>query len=152
MFTKTEFKQLLSEKILILDGAMGTEIQKHNLSEEDFRGNLFTDWDIELKGNNDLLNLTKPELIRAIHQDFVDAGSDIIETNTFNSNSISQSDYGLDEYTYKLNYEGASLAKNIASKSSKKILVAGVLGPTNRTASLSPDVADPAERNIKTSI
>ena len=119
MFTKTEFKQLLSEKILILDGAMGTEIQKQNLSEEDFRGNLFTDWDIELKGNNDLLNLTKPELIRAIHQDFVDAGSDIIETNTFNSNSISQSDYGLDEYTYKLNYEGASLAKNIASKSSK---------------------------------
>ena len=101
MFTKTEFKQLLSEKILILDGAMGTEIQKHNLSEEDFRGNLFTDWDIELKGNNDLLNLTKPELIKAIHQDFVDAGSDIIETNTFNSNSISQSDYGLDEYTYK---------------------------------------------------
>ena len=147
MFTKTEFKQLLSEKILILDGAMGTEIQKHNLSEEDFRGNLFTDWDIELKGNNDLLNLTKPELIRAIHQDFVDAGSDIIETNTFNSNSISQSDYGLDEYTYKLNYEGASLAKNIASKSSKKILVAGVLGPTNRTASLSPDVTDPAARN-----
>ena len=147
MFTKTEFKQLLSEKILILDGAMGTEIQKHNLSEEDFRGNLFTDWDIELKGNNDLLNLTKPELIRAIHQDFVDAGSDIIETNTFNSNSISQSDYGLDEYTYKLNYEGASLAKNIASKSSKKILVAGVLGPTNRTASLSPDVTDPSARN-----
>ena len=85
MFTKTEFKQLLSEKILILDGAMGTEIQKHNLPEEDFRGNLFTDWDIELKGNNDLLNLTKPELIRTIHQDFVDAGSDIIETNTFNS-------------------------------------------------------------------
>ena len=148
MFTKTDFKELLSSKILILDGAMGTEIQKHKLSEEDFRGDAFKDWKFELKGNNDLLTLTKPELIRTIHQEFVDAGSDIIETNTFNSNGISQSDYGLEEYTYKLNFEGASIAKDVASKSIRKVLVAGVIGPTNRTASLSPDVTDPSARNI----
>ena len=126
---------------------MGTEIQKHGLLEKDFRGDKFIDWDIELKGNNDLLTLTKPDLIKQIHQNFIDAGSDIIETNTFNSNNTSQSDYGLGELTYKLNFEGAALAKSVASKSSKKILVAGVLGPTNRTASLSPDVEDPSARN-----
>ncbi len=137
----------MAERILILDGAMGTEIQKHKLSEEDFRGKLFQEYDVELKGNNDLLTLTKPDLIKNIHQEFVEAGSDIIETNTFNSNSTSQSDYGLEELTYKLNYEGAKLAKDVASKAGKKILVAGVIGPTNRTASLSPDVTDPAARN-----
>ncbi len=147
MFTKTEFKKLLAERILILDGAMGTEIQKHKLSEEDFRSDLFADWDIDLKGNNDLLTLTKPALIKNIHRDFVDAGSDIIETNTFNSNGTSQSDYGLEEFSYKLNFEGAKLAKEIASEAEKKVLVAGVIGPTNRTASLSPDVTDPAARN-----
>ena len=137
----------MTERILILDGAMGTEIQKHKLSEEDFRGKLFQEYDVELKGNNDLLTLTKPDLIKNIHQEFVEAGSDIIETNTFNSNSTSQSDYGLEEFTYKLNYEGAKLAKDVASKAGKKILVAGVIGPTNRTASLSPDVTDPSARN-----
>ena len=137
----------MTERILILDGAMGTEIQKHKLSEEDFRGKLFQEYDVELKGNNDLLTLTKPDLIKNIHQEFVEAGSDIIETNTFNSNSTSQSDYGLEELTYKLNYEGAKLAKDVASKAGKKILVAGVIGPTNRTASLSPDVTDPSARN-----
>ena len=115
----------MAERILILDGAMGTEIQKHKLLEEDFRGKLFQEYDIELKGNNDLLTLTKPDLIKNIHQEFVEAGSDIIETNTFNSNSTSQSDYGLEELTYKLNFEGAKLAKDVASKAGKKILVAG---------------------------
>ena len=147
MFTKTEFKKLLKEKILILDGAMGTEIQKHKLSEEDFRGDLFSEWNIELQGNNDLLTLTKPDLIRNIHNDFIQAGSDIIETNTFNSNKTSQSDYGLEELTYKLNFEGAKLAKDEACRSKKRVLVAGVVGPTNRTASLSPDVTDPSARN-----
>ena len=137
----------MTERILILDGAMGTEIQKHKLSEEDFRGKLFQEYDVELKGNNDLLTLTKPDLIKNIHQEFVEAGSDIIETNTFNSNSTSQSDYGLEKFTYRLNYEGAKLAKDVASKAGKKILVAGVIGPTNRTASLSPDVTDPSARN-----
>ena len=147
VFTKTEFKQLLSNKILILDGAMGTEIQKHKLTEEDFRGDQFMNWDVELKGNNDLLTLTKPELIKNIHQEFVDAGSDIIETNTFNSNKTSQSDYDLEDITYKLNYEGAKLAKEVASNAQNQVLVAGVIGPTNRTASLSPDVTDPSARN-----
>ena len=97
VFTKTEFKELMAQRILILDGAMGTEIQKYKLSEDDFRGNLYPKWHTELKGNNDLLTLTKPDLIKKIHQEFVDAGSDIIETNTFNSNKTSQSDYGLEE-------------------------------------------------------
>ncbi len=137
----------MAERILVLDGAMGTEIQKHKLSEEDFRSDLFTDWEVELKGNNDLLTLTKPDFIKNVHREFVDAGSDIIETNTFNSNSTSQSDYGLEELSYKLNFEGAKLAKEVASEFKKKVLVAGVIGPTNRTASLSPDVTDPAARN-----
>ena len=137
----------MAERILVLDGAMGTEIQKHKLSEEDFRSDLFANWEVELKGNNDLLTLTKPDFIKNIHREFVDAGSDIIETNTFNSNSTSQSDYGLEELSYKLNFEGAKLAKEVASEFEKKVLVAGVIGPTNRTASLSPDVTDPAARN-----
>ena len=147
VFTKTEFKELMAQRILILDGAMGTEIQKHKLSEGDFRGSLYPEWHIELKGNNDLLTLTKPDLIKNIHQEFVDAGSDIIETNTFNSNKTSQSDYDLEDITYKLNYEGAKLAKEVASNAQNQVLVAGVIGPTNRTASLSPDVTDPAARN-----
>jgi 5-methyltetrahydrofolate--homocysteine methyltransferase len=148
VFTKKEFKKLLNDRVLILDGAMGTEIQKHSLTEKDFRGSQFEDWPSELKGNNDLLTLTKPQLIKEIHKNFVDAGSDIIETNTFNSNSTSQSDYGLEAIVYDLNYQGSVLAKEIANQSSKKILVAGVLGPTNRTTSLSPDVTDPSARNI----
>ena len=143
MFTKTEFKELMAQRILILDGAMGTEIQKHKLSEGDFRGSLYPEWHIELKGNNDLLTLTKPDLIKNIHQEFVDAGSDIIETNTFNSNKTSQSDYGLEDISYKLNYESAKLAKEVASNAHNQVLVAGVIGPTNRTASLSPDVSCP---------
>ncbi len=126
---------------------MGTEIQKHTLTEDDFRGQQFADWSSELKGNNDLLTITMPELIKNIHQGFVDAGCDIIETNTFNSNSTSQSDYGLEDIVYDLNYEGSKLAKDVANESPREILVAGVVGPTNRTGSLSPDVTDPSARN-----
>ena len=147
MFTKKEFKKILDDRIIILDGAMGTEIQKHTLTEDDFRGQQFADWSSELKGNNDLLTITMPELIKNIHQGFVDAGCDIIETNTFNSNSTSQSDYGLEDIVYELNYEGSKLAKDVANESPREILVAGVVGPTNRTGSLSPDVTDPSARN-----
>jgi len=147
VFTKTDFQKLLNDRIIILDGAMGTEIQKHTLTEEDFRGQQFADWSSEVKGNNDLLTLTKPELIKKIHQGFIAAGCDIIETNTFNSNSTSQSDYGLEDIVYDLNYEGSKLAKDAANESTREILVAGVVGPTNRTGSLSPDVTDPSARN-----
>ena len=148
MLSKAEFSELLTEKIYLLDGAMGTMIQDQNLQEQDYRGERFSDHDIDLKGNNDLLTLTKPELIEEIHCSFLKAGSDIIETNTFNSNAISQSDYSLEHITYELNLEGARLAKKAVSKINPAALIAGVLGPTNRTASLSPDVSDPAARNV----
>ena len=148
MLTKSQFSDLLKTKILLLDGAMGTMIQDHKLEEKDFRGQRFVDHASELKGNNDLLSITKPDLIKQIHIDFLEAGSDIIETNTFNSNSISQSDYSLEEITYELNYQGAKLAKQAVQEVKTSALVAGVLGPTNRTASLSPDVSDPSIRNV----
>ena len=148
MLSKVEFSKLLTEKIYLLDGAMGTMIQDQNLQEQDYRGERFSDHDVDLKGNNDLLTLTKPELIEEIHCSFLKAGSDIIETNTFNSNAISQSDYSLEHITYELNLEGARLAKKAVSKINPAALIAGVLGPTNRTASLSPDVSDPAARNV----
>ena len=142
----------MAERILILDGAMGTEIQKHKLSEEDFRGKLFQEYDVELKGNNDLLTLTKPELIKNIHQEFVEAGSDIIETNTFNSTKISQADYGCEDFSYDLNLAGGKIARKAVDdymSNSKEIkLVAGVVGPTNRTCSMSPDVNNPGFRNV----
>ena len=148
MLTKVEFSESLKKKIHLLDGAMGTMIQAQNLQEQDYRGKRFEDHKIDLKGNNDLLTLTKPELIEEIHCSFLKAGSDIIETNTFNSNAISQSDYSLEHVTYELNLEGARLAKKAINKINPAALVAGVLGPTNRTASLSPDVSDPAARNV----
>ena len=148
MLSKVEFSRLLKEKIYLLDGAMGTMIQAENLQEQDYRGKRFEDHKVDLKGNNDLLTLTKPELIEEIHCSFLKAGSDIIETNTFNSNAISQSDYSLEHVTYQLNFEGARLAKKAINKINPAALVAGVLGPTNRTASLSPDVSDPAARNV----
>ena len=148
MLSKVEFSGLLKERIYLLDGAMGTMIQAENLQEQDYRGTRFEDHKVDLKGNNDLLTLTKPELIEEIHCSFLKAGSDIIETNTFNSNAISQSDYSLEHVTYQLNLEGARLAKNAVNKINPAALVAGVLGPTNRTASLSPDVSDPAARNV----
>ena len=148
MLTKTQLIELLKDRILILDGAMGTEIQGYDLSEADFKGEEYKNWNYELKGNNDILSITKPKLIKEIHANFINAGADIIETNTFNSNATSQSDYGLENIAYELNFQGAKIAKETATESSKKVLVAGVLGPTNRTASLSPDVEDPSARNI----
>jgi 5-methyltetrahydrofolate--homocysteine methyltransferase len=143
--------ELLGERIAILDGAMGTMIQRHKLSEEDFRGERFADWDSELRGNNDLLTLTQPDIIAAIHRAFLEAGADIIETNTFNSNRESLADYGMQELVVEFNEAGARLARKVAdevaAETGEQRFVAGVLGPTSRTASLSPDVNDPAFRN-----
>ncbi|MFQ5971425.1 MAG: methionine synthase [Alphaproteobacteria bacterium] len=144
---------LLRERILLLDGAMGTMIQAHGLEESDFRGRQFADHPCDLKGNNDVLNLTRPRIIAEIHRIYLEAGADILETNTFNSTAISQSDYGLEDHVYDLNHEGARIARAMARAMSRKTpdrprFVAGVLGPTSRTASISPDVNDPAYRNV----
>ncbi|MHB8536339.1 MAG: methionine synthase, partial [Sulfuricaulis sp.] len=143
---------LLKERILILDGAMGTMIQRYKLTEKDYRGERFAAWAHELKGNNDLLTLTQPKIVRDIHAAYLDAGADILETNTFNSQSISMADYHMEELAYELNREGARLARATADEYERKDptrprFVAGVLGPTNRTASLSPDVNNPGFRN-----
>ncbi|MBT7486703.1 MAG: methionine synthase, partial [Rhodospirillales bacterium] len=132
---------------------MGTMIQGHNLQEADYRGERFKDWPSDVKGNNDLLILTRPEIIKGIHAAFLDAGCDIVETNTFNATSISQADYGMEEIVFELNKEGARLAREAADEAQentpdKPRFVAGVLGPTNRTASISPDVNDPGFRNV----
>ena len=145
--------RLLSEKILILDGAMGTMIQTFELDEDDFRGDRFKDHPLPLRGNNDLLTLTQPEKIDGIHRAFLQAGADLIETNTFNSTSISQADYGMEHLVRELNFEAARLAKEAADHftardTNKPRFVVGSLGPTNRTASLSPDVNRPDFRNI----
>ena len=146
-------RQLLADRILVLDGAMGTMIQRHKLDESDFRGDRFAEWDQPLKGNNDLLTLTRPDVIRDIHHAFLDAGSDIIETNTFNSTSISQADYGTEDLAYELNREAARLAREAADAKTaetpdKPRFVAGAVGPTNKTLSLSPDVNDPGFRAL----
>jgi 5-methyltetrahydrofolate--homocysteine methyltransferase len=148
-----EIRELLRTRILVLDGAMGTMIQQYKLEEEDFRGKEFANHDKLLKGNNDLLSLTRPDIISTIHEQYLEAGADILETNTFNSNSISQADYGLENICYRLNLESARLAKQAADKftlknQNKPRFVAGSIGPTNRTTSLSPDVANPGFRNI----
>jgi len=146
------FRRLLGERILILDGAMGTMIQAARPEEADYRGARFQDWPCDLKGNNDLLTLTRPELVRHIHAQFLGAGADIIETNTFNSSAPSQGDYRMEGLVAELNLAGARLARGVADEYSardgKPRFVAGALGPTNRTASLSPSVSDPAYRNI----
>ncbi|MDH3946298.1 MAG: homocysteine S-methyltransferase family protein, partial [Chromatiales bacterium] len=147
-----ELEQLLQRRIAVLDGAMGTMIQEHQLGEADYRGDRFADWRMDLKGNNDLLSLTRPDLIEGIHRAYLEAGADIVETNTFNASAPSQADYGLEALVYELNHEGARLARkaadDVAQRSGRRRFVAGVLGPTSRTASLSPDVNDPAFRNI----
>ena len=142
-----KLEETLCQRIMILDGAMGTMIQSHKLSEEDFRGKKFETHDSELKGNNDLLSITQPKLIQSIHRSFLDAGADIIETNSFNSTSISMADYKMEEFAYELNFSSAKIAREVADEkekldSSDFRYVAGVLGPTNRTASISPDVND----------
>ena len=143
---------LLEERIVFLDGAMGTMIQDYDLAEEDYRGERFADSAIELKGNHDLLSITRPDIIREIHTAFLDAGADIIETNTFNSNRPALADYSLEECVTELNLAAAKLAREVAdmvtAKTGRQRFVAGVLGPTNRTASISPDVNDPGFRNI----
>ena len=146
-------KQQLSERILFLDGAMGTMIQGYKLEERDYRGERFAQWDVDLKGNNDLLSLTQPDIIKAIHSAYFEAGSDIVETNTFNATSIAMADYRMEALVYEINLESARLARQAADEYTKKTpekprFVAGVLGPTNRTASMSPDVNDPGFRNI----
>ncbi|MDQ6986705.1 MAG: homocysteine S-methyltransferase family protein, partial [Mariprofundaceae bacterium] len=143
--------QALAERILILDGAMGTMIQRHKLEEADYGGERFADWPSEIKGNNDLLSLTQPHIIRDIHSAYLDAGADILETNTFNANAASMADYGMEELVYELNVEGAKLARQACEAfetSEKPRFVAGVIGPTSRTASISPDVNDPGFRNV----
>ncbi len=144
-------KNLLRQRVLVLDGAMGTMIQQHELDEAAYRGSRFADWNSDLKGNNDLLSLTQPQIISDIHQGFLDAGADIIATNTFNATSISQADYAMQELVYEINYESTRLARAISDATSttdKPRFVAGSIGPTNRTASLSPDVNDPGYRNV----
>lgn len=145
------FKQTLSERIMFLDGAMGTSIQQYNLTEADFRGNRFTGHPHQLKGNNDLLTLTRPDIIEAVHKSFLDAGCDIIETNTFNATSTSQQDYGLEDpaFVRELNHAAAALARRVADGCTGKTrFVAGILGPTNKMLSMSPDVNDPGFRAI----
>jgi 5-methyltetrahydrofolate--homocysteine methyltransferase len=149
----TELAILLKRRILVLDGAMGTMIQRHGLQEADYRGTRFAAHSRDLKGNNDLLLLTRPDVISGIHAEYLAAGADIVETNTFNSTSISQADYALEDIVFELNFEGARIARAICDEFSarnpdKPRFVAGVLGPTSRTASLSPDVNDPGYRNV----
>lgn len=153
MTIKKDIRKELETRVLVLDGAMGTMIQQHRLSEEDFRGSIFQDFQYDLKGNNDLLSITKPEIIRAIHAEFLEAGADIIETNTFNSTSISQADYHIEEWVYQLNLQAAQLAVKVAAEftekdPSKPRFVAGAIGPMNKTLSLSPEVNDPGFRSV----
>ncbi|MGJ8524473.1 Methionine synthase [Halomonadaceae bacterium LMG 33818] len=149
------FDQLASalrERVLILDGAMGTMIQQERFSEEDFRGERFKEWPSEIKGNNDLLVLTQRDIIKRLHREYLEAGADIIETNTFNSTQLSQSDYGMESLVSEINLEAARLAREVCDEVTRETgiprYVAGVLGPTSRTASLSPDVNDPSKRNV----
>ena len=151
--TEADLRQLLEQRIVYLDGAMGTMIQQHKLEEEDFRGDLFKSHDKELKGNNDLLCLTRPEIIKDIHSAYFEAGSDMVETNTFSGTSIAMADYSLEGIVHDLNIEAALLARAAADEAMEKDpsrprFVAGAIGPTNRTASLSPDVNDPSKRNV----
>ncbi len=147
-----KFKELLEKRILILDGAMGTMIQDYGLEEADYRGEKFANHGCDLKGNNDLLSITQPQIIRDIHIAYLEAGADIVETNTFSATSIAQADYQLESIVYELNYESAKVAKQaaeaVAKTSGMPRFVAGVLGPTNRTASISPDVNNPGHRNV----
>ncbi|MBU2869283.1 methionine synthase [Colwellia sp. E2M01] len=147
------FEQQLAKNILILDGAMGTMIQAYKFEEQDFRANRFADWHTDVKGNNDMLVLTQPDIIKAIHLEYLEAGADILETNTFNATTIAMADYDMQEYSAEINREAARIAREAADEYTKKNperprFVAGVLGPTNRTCSISPDVNDPAFRNV----
>ncbi|MEN9817247.1 MAG: hypothetical protein RLZ32_1127, partial [Gemmatimonadota bacterium] len=144
---------LLAERILVLDGAMGTMLQRHRLGEADYRGARFADWPRDLKGNNDLLGITQPALVADVHRQYLAAGADLLETNTFNATAIAMADYGMEALAYELNVAGAALARQVADEfegadPSRPRYVAGVLGPTNRTASISPEVENPGARNV----
>lgn len=142
-------EQIIKERILVLDGAMGTMIQRHKLEEFDFREGAFENHSKPLKGNNDLLSITRPEIIKEIHRQYFKAGADIVETNTFSGTWIAQADYALEDAVYQINYQSAKIAKEVANEfTDKPRFVAGSIGPTNRTASISPDVNDPGFRAI----
>ena len=146
-----ELHDILKERILVLDGAMGTMVQRCGLSEEDFRGSRFAGHPVLLKGNNDILVFTRPDVIRGIHSKYLAAGADIIETSTFNANRISQAEYGCENICYEINRSAAELARAVADEYStpdKPRFVAGSVGPTSRTCSMSPDVENPAYRNV----
>lgn len=150
---KEDLNKALQERILILDGAMGTMLQRYNFTEEDFRGDRFKDLEQSVKGNNDLLSLTQPKAIAEVHAKYFEAGADIVETNTFSGTTIAMADYHMEDLVYELNYESAKIAKQIATQFTKREphkprFVAGAMGPTNKTASMSPDVNDPGFRAI----
>ncbi len=149
----SSIQEAIKKNILVLDGAMGTMLQRYNFSEEDFRGERFKDFPHSLKGNNDLLSLTQPQAIRAVHAAYFEAGADIVETNTFSGTTIGMADYHLEGLVYELNYESARIAREVADEFTAKNpdkprFVAGSIGPTNRTASMSPDVNDPGYRAV----
>jgi len=141
-------RDCLKERILVIDGAMGTMIQRHKLTEADYRGERFKNWQCDVKGNNDLLNITQPEIIIGIHLQYLDAGSDIIETNTFSSTSIAMADYEMQSLAYELNVAAAQCAREAIKRSGKEAWVAGAIGPLNKTLSLSPDVNNPGFRAV----
>lgn len=150
---KSQLTRALEERILVLDGAMGTMLQAYNFSEEDFRGERFKDFHLSVKGNNDMLSLTQPDAIAEVHRKYFEAGADIVETNTFSSTTIAMADYEMEEYVYDLNYASAKIAKEVAQSFTEKEphkprFVAGSIGPTNKTASMSPDVNDPGYRAV----
>ena len=149
----SNIKEELSKRILVLDGAMGTMLQRYNFSEDDFRGERFKEYPSSLKGNNDLLSLTQPQAIADIHKLYFEAGADIVETNTFSGTTIAMADYNMEDLVYELNFESAKIAKQVAeeftkSNPKKPRFVAGSIGPTNKTASMSPDVNDPGFRAV----
>src|SRR6478672_10465051 len=144
----TKITDELKKRILIIDGAMGTMIQRYKLEEEDYRGERFANWHTDVKGNNDLLSITRPEIIAAIHKQYLDAGADIIETNTFSSTSIAQADYDMQSLAYELNVASVQCAKDAIASAGKTAWVAGAIGPLNKTLSLSPDVNNPGFRSV----
>ena len=148
-----DINKILQERVLVLDGAMGTMLQRYKFTEEDFRGERFKEWQYPLQGNNDLLSLTQPEAIATVHAKYFEAGADIVETNTFSGTTIAMADYHLEELVYEINYESARIAKKVADEFTarephKPRFVAGSIGPTNKTASMSPDVNDPGYRAV----
>lgn len=145
----SKIQEAIQERILVLDGAMGTMLQRYNFSEEDFRGERFKDFPHSLKGNNDLLSITQPEAVKEVHRQYFQAGADIVETNTFSGTTIGMADYHLEDLVYELNFQSAKIAREVADEfTDRPRFVAGSIGPTNRTASMSPDVNDPGYRAV----